>query len=181
MTDEELDAIEARSNAATASPWCWDTAADGYGLNLYDADGEAVMNEYTNRQFVEAARDDVPALVAELRDARTQLAVAYDNTACYGALVEVKAERVELRTQLAALKPNHGCRVCAWDAGVQGGQSGGYCSGHADEAEAELDALLAQRQAALDIDWAAEVDFYNGSAHYMDVEKVLARVLEGKP
>ena len=98
-------------------------------------------------------------------------------------LAALEAEGIVLarRTQLAALKPNHGCRVCAWDAGVQGGQSGGYCSGHADEAEAELDALLAQRQAALDIDWAAEVDFYNGSAHYMDVEKVLARVLEGKP
>jgi hypothetical protein len=48
MTDEELDRIEARCNAATAGPW---------------KDGE----------FIVAAREDIPALLAEVRRLRAEL------------------------------------------------------------------------------------------------------------
>lgn len=84
MTSEELDAIEARAKAATPGPWRvgseeqWHVFGDpdgdhimgrGYGIGRvllgmnihfpYDADAA----------FIAAARSDVPALVAALREA----------------------------------------------------------------------------------------------------------------
>lgn len=67
MTDQELAAIEARVNAATAGPWeaycnydeCW--TLDGPIANGPDMmpKGDAI--------FIAHARTDVPALVAEVR------------------------------------------------------------------------------------------------------------------
>lgn len=83
MTDEELDAIEARANAATPGPW----GAHGCGSthDLVLGDGEKylqiahtrsvggcgmIWNEAqitANAAFIAEARQDIPALVAEVR------------------------------------------------------------------------------------------------------------------
>jgi hypothetical protein len=56
MTDEELNAIETRANAAQPAPWTpLKVKSDEY--SILDADCE----------FIAHAREDVPALVAEVR------------------------------------------------------------------------------------------------------------------
>lgn len=91
MTPDELDAIEARANAATPGPWkCWNgwpfrppmtamarigpegpTAGlmgspDGRSADLYANESDA--------EFVAWARTDVPALVADVRRLREAMA-----------------------------------------------------------------------------------------------------------
>lgn len=53
LTDEELDAISARADAAAAQPW---------------------FRGYTLTAFVESARSDIPALIAEVKRLREELA-----------------------------------------------------------------------------------------------------------
>lgn len=83
MTNEELDAIEARANAASEGPWTaeYDGAilpADSHPPVIY-SDGD--MTD-ADREFVAAARDDVPKLVAEVRRLR-------------GLFTEADAERLQ--------------------------------------------------------------------------------------
>lgn len=56
MTDEELNAIEARAKAATRGPWA-----------------SHVASNYCEADFIAHARSDIPALLSELRAARTAL------------------------------------------------------------------------------------------------------------
>lgn len=89
LTDDELDAIEARSSAATPSPWwSWVEGRDGVAgdtfigrgldgarhpdLYLSTDPGERVSSE--DHDFIAAARQDVPRLVAEVRRLRGLLA-----------------------------------------------------------------------------------------------------------
>ena len=80
MTDDELNRIEARANAAT--PWPWvaanrneihdrETRFDERGIRIGStANGIATIdctNVENNRQFIVHARKDVPALLAEVR------------------------------------------------------------------------------------------------------------------
>jgi hypothetical protein len=81
LTDSELDAIERRCAAASPAPW---TAFTGPGIGgpdfirVSDDDGELDM--YVERDgapaareeldFIAAARQDVPRLVAEIRRLR---------------------------------------------------------------------------------------------------------------
>jgi hypothetical protein len=85
MTDEQLREIEGRANAATPGPWFQRASidkdmtiegdiiyvADSYGPNherdTWDA---AVAAARADAAFIAAARDDVPALIAELRELR---------------------------------------------------------------------------------------------------------------
>jgi hypothetical protein len=89
LTSSELDAIEARANAATPGPW-------ERGATLRERDGKvttfseeasvypplgeagpvavATVAEYDNASFIAHARQDVPALVAEVRRLRGLLA-----------------------------------------------------------------------------------------------------------
>ena len=83
MTEEELTAIEARAAAATVGPWRHDT--DGGAIGAVEAGGMAlaqvqqrVPRDNARRDldaaFIAAARADVPALVAEVRRLRTEVA-----------------------------------------------------------------------------------------------------------
>ena len=88
LTPEELDAIEARANAATAGPWFAD---DWYGPLADDDDaplgGDVVGNSgvplvanvqacAADQAFIAAARTDIPRLVATVRDLWELLAEA---------------------------------------------------------------------------------------------------------
>jgi hypothetical protein len=72
MTNEQLDEIEARANAATPGPWevlnKWWVIPHGKS----EWDGEICGNVYQDgdSDFIAAARSDVPALVAEVRRLR---------------------------------------------------------------------------------------------------------------
>lgn len=95
MSEEELQAIEARAAAATPGPWRWAyayqvrgthwclendaSAANGCTINHhlvtfgteeyeYNDDGDATRVDQTpDFAFIAAARTDIPALLAELR------------------------------------------------------------------------------------------------------------------
>lgn len=99
MTPADLDAIEARANAASAGPWrsTWpdptpaphdpndvvvESLAPGLSYvgrmvvgTLYHDGDHAVCSE-ANAAFIAHARQDVPALVAEVRRLRAALADA---------------------------------------------------------------------------------------------------------
>lgn len=78
LTDEQLQEIEARCNAATPGPWAW---AAGRSTVLGEdgiiaADGEEIFVNCgrgagdpidEDRQFLVAAREDIPALLAEIK------------------------------------------------------------------------------------------------------------------
>ena len=85
MTDQELNEIEARVNAATPGPWIAanrdeihdkETRFDEHGARIgATANGIATMdctNVENNRQFIVHARKDVPALLAEVRQLRAE-------------------------------------------------------------------------------------------------------------
>jgi hypothetical protein len=80
VTEEELDAIEARANAATTGPWVLGYHGRGYTI-CCDADGTTIVSApdaqdedlSEDEVFIAAARSDVPALIAELRAAREKL------------------------------------------------------------------------------------------------------------
>jgi hypothetical protein len=81
MTDAELDAIEARAKAATPGPWTAEHEYIAAPVPGGRPNGEVigdfipstrsrhvpVQQMRANATFVAAARDDVPALVAEVR------------------------------------------------------------------------------------------------------------------
>lgn len=81
LSDADVDAIEARADAATAGPWKeWATNDDP--SVVYFEDGAAFHiarftgwnNHYPDRAFVANARTDVPRLCAEVRRLRAALA-----------------------------------------------------------------------------------------------------------
>lgn len=94
----DLDAIEARAAAASSGPWSVDGGRDGnrlfwqiggilrdaYGNNSITSDDEATV------KFIAHARTDIPALVAELRSVRAELAAARaaSQTGVYDYLAE---------------------------------------------------------------------------------------------
>lgn len=67
----DLDAIQARVDAATPGPWCWSWYDKWCGLNgpfggiLYHHANWNVLDD--DAEFIAHARTDVPQLVAELR------------------------------------------------------------------------------------------------------------------
>ena len=99
MTDDELQAIEARASAATPGPWRSDDQVVGWmggtqpGVAVRNQDGnvrDAVamvvdmraaeisgsLRPIEDAAFIAAARMDVPALVAEVRRLRALIAEA---------------------------------------------------------------------------------------------------------
>lgn len=82
-SDLDLEAIEKRADEATPGPWRWE-ATDGGRLVapllvvvLVDGeDYDGVFGSPADRDFIAAARTDVPALVAALREARTRAQAA---------------------------------------------------------------------------------------------------------
>lgn len=90
ITDAQLDEIDARHNAATPGPWgshrdldgvytiqarprvtCAGMETDGDIATL--AAGRTDAESYANARFIGHAREDVPALLAEVRRLRAQL------------------------------------------------------------------------------------------------------------
>jgi hypothetical protein len=81
MTLEELDAIEARANAASDGPWEAEFSDEESpvltGIGVKDGYHEICQTDYgvygpamKDAEFIAAARTDVPALVAEVRRLR---------------------------------------------------------------------------------------------------------------
>lgn len=92
MTDEELAQIEARVAVAARGPWFVDEylgsiyakTNDGEELEVCSPDG---FRRWEDRDFATHAREDIPALIAEVRRLRkianpeqalTETAIAYD-------------------------------------------------------------------------------------------------------
>lgn len=90
MTDPDLDAIEARANAAKRGPWVVETPESVYGhdggpdwIDLrWVSDEDTVGDDdppwlgpmlVTDAEFIAHARTDVPALIAALREARAKV------------------------------------------------------------------------------------------------------------
>lgn len=98
MTDLNLDAIEARANAATEGPWesldrgdrlvAWRQRDDELGIAAFDYVVPEPMDNADDAEFIAHARTDVPALVAEVRRLRDIEAEAYRR-----ALDVIEAER----------------------------------------------------------------------------------------
>ena len=93
MTDQELEAISARAEAATPGPWLMEYADGADSIDLFgsepivfvvtpDDDAEFCIGKvhYVTHQtqhdgqFIADARTDVPALVAALREANAKIA-----------------------------------------------------------------------------------------------------------
>lgn len=85
MTPEELYAIEVRANAATPGPWTSITHPtlhhshndvfvenDDSDLICEMVDGK-VFDRLATAEFIAHAREDIPALIAEIRRLRRQL------------------------------------------------------------------------------------------------------------
>ena len=83
-TDLDLDAIQARADAATPGPWCTDSWEIYQGTE-YVAGAEwigetcrgrvdGLAQDRADAEFVAAARTDVPALLAEVRRLRASVA-----------------------------------------------------------------------------------------------------------
>jgi hypothetical protein len=99
LTEQQLDEIEARANAATPGPW--EEHAD-YGPHFYAYLGGSYLrgvgtlnfgdgeDAEADREFVLNARQDVPALLAEVRRLRARV-------------TELEGPAVEARAALAAL------------------------------------------------------------------------------
>lgn len=84
MTDQELQAIEERANAATPGPWKaneshYDFAvfaphpSESGNTLIAQIDGGISTDSERDADFIAAAREDVPALIAEVRDLRAKL------------------------------------------------------------------------------------------------------------
>jgi len=73
LTDDDLSEIEARCNAATPGPWevrnpgCWPGEIGPTGVS---GGSVATASCHDNAEFIAHAREDVPALVAEVRALR---------------------------------------------------------------------------------------------------------------
>lgn len=83
MTREQLDAIRERVDGATSGPWgCYgDGAHEVFDAGEY-SDGDpgevvaAVIEKLSDAQFIAQAREDIPALLAEVERLRTRAALA---------------------------------------------------------------------------------------------------------
>lgn len=119
ITDQYLDEIEARCNAATPGPWVAGrgdvaTIVDGYESKwiyakdryLAIASGYEIPNweeVMANARFIAASSTDIPRLVAEVRRLRAELAT-YQSDIEAGRLVRSNREWVPISDRL----PNPG-------------------------------------------------------------------------
>ena len=74
----DLDAIEARANAATPGPWKYCADSDAIkGTNALIVRGA----RSNSGPFIASARTDVPALIARVRELEAQLRIERENVA----------------------------------------------------------------------------------------------------
>ena len=85
-----LDEIERRANAATPGPWrdqhyecseVWGQAPDSQTCSMQIARVGHAQFDVFNAAFIAAARTDVPALIARVRELETQLRIERENVA----------------------------------------------------------------------------------------------------
>lgn len=112
MTEEEIQAIEARANAATEGPWevralagypneCWaGPAIDAPGYSDFYTGYEGEISR-PNAEFIAHARTDVPALVAEIRRLRSVNSAGHSCTMLAEQLATAQEEVRKLRRELA--------------------------------------------------------------------------------
>jgi hypothetical protein len=97
MRDEELAAIKTRADAATPGPWVTDLEgnvyADGPAHPVTAVRGRFTEHLMQDARFIARAREDVPALLAEVERLRAEL----DETAerCIRLMGEVSTLREE--------------------------------------------------------------------------------------
>lgn len=83
MSDLDLEAIEARAKAATPGPWVVGPGAFwNYVVGSDEHGDHAGAQEKEDAAFIAASREDVPALVAEVRRLRAEVAALSENTEC---------------------------------------------------------------------------------------------------
>ena len=97
-TELDLDAIEARANAATDGPWVtgadkeWSDALPAWALIIAAAypliELDSGAQGTADAAFIAAARTDVPALVAEVRHLRAEMAAADELVASMRAALD---------------------------------------------------------------------------------------------
>jgi len=125
VTAPDLDAVQARADAATAGPWTVDddrqtaypvVRANGRAVAGCPTSGLGKWPRLSNAVFVAHARTDVPALVAELRaarGARGQLNDLYEDLEAHDAEVLTGATAFEVLTHLSRI-------LHAWDTATEG-------------------------------------------------------------
>ncbi|QLJ01493.1 hypothetical protein HZZ00_10975 [Streptomyces sp. NEAU-sy36] len=91
MTDQlDLDAIQARANAATPGPWFphEDWPGRVFAESEFNAHVARVTgsNPEANEQFIAHAREDVPALVAEVRRLRARTLTESEHNRAWHAI-----------------------------------------------------------------------------------------------
>jgi len=85
LSEQRLAEIEARVSAASAGPWMQAHHIDepraivprsrpNHSLLAVDRDGMAIFDRAEDAAFTVAAREDIPALVAEVRRLRAEAA-----------------------------------------------------------------------------------------------------------
>ena len=81
MTDADLDAMQARCDAAPEGPWAvgmrngfryWETE-EGLDLLWYTNDDDGIHARFGVDAFIAHARTDVPRLIAEVRRLKAQI------------------------------------------------------------------------------------------------------------
>ena len=70
IDDKEIDAIEKRANAATKGPWTQTIAfiSDGDGVHVATLNVPDIQFAQDNGSFIAHARQDIPALIAAVRE-----------------------------------------------------------------------------------------------------------------
>jgi hypothetical protein len=88
MTEEELKVIEARAASASPAPWMRNGKTQ-HGWRIDDCDENkvgmamvlnpvAIVPSDKNAEFIAEAREDVPALVAEIRRLKAELVKVHE-------------------------------------------------------------------------------------------------------
>ncbi|HEY9372822.1 hypothetical protein [Streptomyces sp.] len=126
-TDQQLNDIEARATAATDGPWCTDSweiyQGTEYepGLSLWTGETcrgtGSLEQDRADAAFVAHARTDVPALLAEVRRLRAELA---REERLHGETIDDRDQAQEIADKLAyAVAPievigEHSSMNCPW-------------------------------------------------------------------
>ena len=109
MTDDDLGCIESRANAASPGPWVFDErGAIIRGPEGRVAGSAMVLGFHENMEFIAAARDDVPELVAEVRRLRVGFLDMIESLAGCEHMDDVEGI-------LAAVLKREGFEVPEWD------------------------------------------------------------------
>lgn len=92
MTDEELQEIERRASEALPGPWPYRSTERGFENSVgFVFPNDAIEREENvggSMEFICEAREDVPALAAEVRRLRTELDAARETIRSQAALIE---------------------------------------------------------------------------------------------